>query len=113
MKTLALKTTWLKGDLDDLKETATFAALGITVDGDSLTRVYDHRAGGDRETIQVPVYPLALGLAENWWPLLYEPRKSEHDSNFDSRHRLDLHMRGYLFPPLAIWSGGDDSLAGC
>ncbi len=62
MKTLALKTTWLKGDLDDLNETATFAALGITVDGDSLTRVYDHRAGGDRDTIQVPVYPLALVL---------------------------------------------------
>lgn len=110
MKKLTFKANWLKGTLDDSRETATFAALGISVDGDFLTRVYDHRSGGDRETIQVPISPLALGLAENWWALLYEARKSEPDPDFDARHRLDLHMKGYLFPPVAIWSGGEDSL---
>jgi hypothetical protein len=63
MKNLALRTSWLAGDLDDPRETATFAALGISVDGGFLTRLYDRRAGGQRETVQVPLYPLALGLA--------------------------------------------------
>ena len=110
MKKLTFKANWLKGILDDPREAATFAALGISVDDDFLTRVYDHRSGGDRETIQVPISPLALGLVENWWALLYEARKSIPDPDFEARHRLDLYMKGYLFPPISIWSGGEESL---
>jgi hypothetical protein len=109
MKTLAFKSNWLKGVFDDPREIETFAALRISVDSDLLTRVYDNLAGADRETIQVPLYPLAKGIADNWWALLYEPRKSEDGPHFYSRHRLDAYMRGFVFPPIAIWSGGEDS----
>jgi hypothetical protein len=96
MKSLIFKTSWLAGELDDPQETATFAALSILIGDRQLTRVYDRRAGGERESVQVPLYPLALGLAESWWQLLYEPRKSDEDPAFDSRHRLDVHMRGFV-----------------
>lgn len=110
MKNLIFRTAWLAGELDDQIETATFAAVSILIDNLPLTRVYDRRSGGQRDAVQVPIYPLAVGLAGNWWPLLYEPRKSDEDPVFDSRHRLDVHMRGFVFPPIALWSAGEEAL---
>lgn len=110
MKSLAFKTEWLAGQLDDERETATFAALSILIDDRYLTRVYDRRSGGQRDAIQVPLHPLAAGLAANWWALLYEPRKSDEDLAFDSRHRLDVYMRGFVFPPISLWSAGEEAL---
>jgi hypothetical protein len=110
MKSLGIKISWLSGELDDQRETATFAALSILIDGVQLTRLYDRKSGGQRDSVQVPLYPLTVGLAANWWALLYEPRKSNEDLAFDSRHRLDVYMRGFVFPPIALWSAGEEAL---
>jgi hypothetical protein len=43
--------------------------------------------------------------------LLYEPRKSyEDDSLIEVRHSLDTYMKGFVFPALTLWSGGDDAI---
>lgn len=99
---------WLRGDLDDPQEASTFAALSIRLDSHLLTRLYDNIAGGDRDSINVPLYPLALNLAENWWSFLHEPKKSE--THEEGRHALDAGMNGFIFPAINIWSGGNDTL---
>lgn len=102
---------WLRGDFDDVVEARTFAALRIVLNGQIATKVYDHIAGGERDSINIALFPLGLCLAENWWSLLYEPRKSiEEDSSIGIRHSLDAYMNGFVFPPLTIWSGGDDAI---
>jgi hypothetical protein len=54
---------------------------------------------------------LALAIAENWWPLLYEPRKSDESNSLtEVRHSLDAYMNGFIFPALTLWSGGDNTI---
>ena len=59
----------------------------------------------------MPAAILAAGIVDNWWRLLYEPQKAENDLPFELRHRLDGLTSGYVFPPLAIWSGGETIVA--
>jgi len=100
---------WLRNNLDDPVEAKSFAAVKIAVNEDVLTRVYDRSAEGERDAINIALYPLALAIAENWWRLLYEPRKSEEESGAaELRHSLDSWMNGFVFPAVTLWSGGDD-----
>ncbi len=73
---MVFELQWLRGDFDDPIEVNTFARLKIVVNGQISTRLYDHVAGGECDAVHVALYPLALCIAENWWSLLYEPRKS-------------------------------------
>jgi hypothetical protein len=108
---MAFQWNWLRGEFDDLTEAKSFAALKIDLDGDVITRLYDRIAEGERDTLNVILYPLALAIAENWWTLLYEPRKSdESNSLIEVRHSLDSYRNGFVFPALALWSGGDDTI---
>ncbi len=77
----------------------------------STTKTYDPVQKEISEGARVPAVLLAAGVAENWWPLLYEPQKRQGDRLFEARHRLDALTRGYAFPPLGIWSGGDTVMA--
>jgi hypothetical protein len=109
---MAIEWKWLRGDLDDPKDADSFAALKITVDDVILTRCYDRIAGGERDTINIPLYSLALFVAENWWNLLYEPRKSygaEHQIEA-ARHSIDANMPGYSVPPISLWSAGENEV---
>jgi hypothetical protein len=102
---------WLRCDFEDPVEVRSFAALKVVANGEVLTRFYDHLVGGERDTINVALYPLALAIAENWWRLLYEPRKSEEEnSTAEIRHSLDSWMNGFVFPALTVWSSGDDAI---
>jgi hypothetical protein len=108
---MAFQWKWLRGEFDDLMEAKSFAALKIDLDGDVITRLYDRIAEGERDTLNVVLYPLASAIAENWWTLLYEPRKSdESNSLIEIRHSLDSYMKGFVFPALTLWSGGDDAI---
>jgi hypothetical protein len=108
---MAFTWQWLRGNFDDPIETNTFAALKIILNGQTATRLYDHFSGGERDFINIALFPLAKCFAENWWTLLYEPRKSlEEDSLVSIRHSLDAYLNGFVFPPLTLWSGGDDAI---
>lgn len=101
---------WLDGAPDDSDEAFTFTRLIIAVGGATLTRNLSSRHGGSSEGIIVPLLPLVQRIADSWWPLLYEPFRSGAGAAFKARHRLDTPMHGYVFPRVALCSGGDDSL---
>src|ERR1700677_2830044 len=105
---MAFEWKWLRGDLDHQKEAESFAALKITMGDTIVTRAYDRVSGSERESVNVPLYQLALFVAENWWTLLYEPRKAYggDDHTELARHSIDANLTGYWVPPLSLWSAG-------
>jgi len=76
------------------------AKLKLTVSGKNLTAFVDEY--GERCThLAIPVYFLAEWIAENWWPLLWEPRKSEEvpdDAAFLARHSILAAQHGFVLP---------------
>ncbi len=83
---------------------ATLSNLLIEVDGRAVTEFVDHNENAS-QVLQVPAYYLAEWIAENWWPLLWEPRKNEDegdDSAFLSRHSLLSAQHGYALPKVNI-----------
>lgn len=101
---------WLESDLSDPDETRTFARVRVSVGGTNLTRNFSTRGGGTSDAVNVPLLPLARAVARGWWPLLYEPFRSGVGDAFRARHRLDVPMHGYVFPKIALCSGGGDTL---
>jgi len=101
---------WLEDGLDDGDEARTFARVRISVGTTILTRNLSGRGGGTSEAVNVPLLPFAQSLADSWWPLLYEPFRSGAGSAFKARHRLDVPMHGYIFPKVALCSGGSETL---
>jgi hypothetical protein len=101
---------WLEGHFDDPDEARTLTRLTISVGDLLLTRNLSSRDGGDSDSINVSLLPLAQAIADSWWVLLYEPFRSGAGPAFKARHRLDVPMHGYVFPQLALCSGGEESL---
>jgi hypothetical protein len=63
----------------------------------------------DGEFLEIPAYFIAEWIAENWWPLLWEPRKSEDagdDADFLARHSLLTAQHGFALPKLLIVPAG-------
>lgn len=100
---------WLDASVEDA-EARTFARLGISALGHNITRNISKRGGGESGAINTSLLPLAEFLANSWWPLLYEPVRPNISDAFRVRHRLDSGMRGYAFPPIALWSGGEATI---
>ncbi|WP_156427397.1 hypothetical protein [Novosphingobium sp. Fuku2-ISO-50] len=100
---------WLDADAGDA-EARTVTRLRISILNNLITRNISKRGGGESEAINTSLLPLAEFLANGWWPLLYEPVRPNISDAFRVRHRLDSGMRGYAFPALALWSGGEESI---
>jgi hypothetical protein len=113
MSGLIFDLEWPGRTLDYPEETATFAAVKAFVLGRNLTRSFSARLNTRRERLNVPTYPLALGIAQEWWTLLHETDRGQPDvrEDFWARHRLDVYLRGFLFPPIALWSAGREAIA--
>jgi hypothetical protein len=101
---------WLNSSKDDA-EARTITRLRISVLGEQVMRNISNRGGGESEAINTSLLPLAEFISNNWWPLLYEPLRPSLDDGFRVRHRLDSGMRGYAFPPIALWSAGERAIA--
>lgn len=110
LEVFSLTPRWMASDLEDPAEAATFAEVALSVEGESLAQLEDPDTGTQYAGAFLPALPLALGLAQRWWRLLYEPEKRS-DRRVEARHRLDVLCLGYVFPPLALWSGGDVVMA--
>ncbi|WP_237481873.1 hypothetical protein [Lichenibacterium dinghuense] len=105
-----IREGWTDSDVGDADERATFTRLRIMAGNAIVTRAFSKRGGGETEALNVPLFPLADFIAKQWWPLLYEPVRSQPQEAFAARHRLDLPMHGYAFPALGLCSAGDDAL---
>ena len=102
-------TDWQDGEgIEGDELSATFASLRIDVQDEPLTYVVDDRAQTTRDSIFVPVYPVAEWLVANWWFIKYEsgnPKKNT-DPAFRRRHSLEAITDGYALPDLTITTSG-------
>lgn len=109
MPQFSFEIEWQDGDgIQGAELAATFASLRIKVDEQAVTRVFDSRAKTVRDSIYVPLYPLAEWMGSNWWFLSHEfenPVKKD-DPNFRSRHALGSNTEGYAFPNLVVAPSG-------
>ena len=109
MSEVSFEIEWQDGDgIRGAELAATFASLRIKVDEHAVTRVFDSRAKTVRDSIYVPLYPLAEWIASNWWFLSHEfenPVK-RGDPDFRLRHALGSNTEGYAFPNLVAAPSG-------
>jgi hypothetical protein len=80
------------------------SALSIEVGGRVVSEFIDDRKDISPK-LEIPAYYLAEWIAENWWPLLWEPRKSEDDSDsaeFLARHSFLTAQHGFALPKVII-----------
>jgi hypothetical protein len=87
----------------------TLSALSVFLDEVNIT-AFSAESEASSDHLELPTYYLAEWIAENWWAILWEPRKSE-DSGPDSgdfltRHSLLSAEHGFLLPQLMIVSNG-------
>src|SRR5215475_8994276 len=72
---------------------------------ENITRFKDDYSREISQHVEVPAYFIAEWVAENWWPLFWEPRKSEDDEpdpEFMSRHSLLAAQHGFALPKLLL-----------
>lgn len=88
---------------------ATWARLAIRVGQQYASRVLDQDVKTVRESVYVPLYPIAEWIVSNWWRLLFEIESSERlaDPSYERRHSLRWAREGYSVPPLAFTAAGD------
>ncbi len=111
MSNLEIKSDWLASTKNaDDEVSATLARVKILLGGKNITEYRQYRKSDStlEDALQIPVYYLAEWLAENWWVILFEPRKDEHmdDSDFTSRHSLLAAQHGFPLPALTIMPFG-------
>ncbi len=106
---LKFKKNWItKPGLEDIEAgrdelIATYASFQIFLGKENITA---HKVGRTKvETrLSIPLYYLAEWLAENWWVLLFEPRKDEEsdDPDFFKRHSILSAQHGFPLPALSL-----------
>lgn len=103
MTAFQLKRSWLARKGSSELE-ATFCQLSITVDDKNVSEFSDEH-GTLHEQLEIPAYFLAEWIAENWWPLLWEPRKSEdapEEPDFVARHSILAAQHGFALPRVQL-----------
>ena len=104
----------LKNDGRNVAE-ATLSKLRVTISDRIVTDwVSEYEEGS--QTIELPAYYLAEWLAENWWPILWEPRKSEDiadSADFLARHSVLTAQHGFALPQLELVPLGSHIAASC
>ena len=109
MTDIKLETEWQDGSgIQGAELASTFAALRLEIRGEIVTKVHDRRAMTVRDSIYVPLYPVAEWIVSNWWFLGHEfgnPAK-KGTASFRRRHALGTSTDGYALPRLEIVSSG-------
>src|SRR5262245_66454034 len=87
---------------------ASVGRLSISIKGTSVT-AFQADKGDTGQSIEVPLYDLVEWMAQNWWALLYESKKSdaaEFDADFRSRHWIGMARKGFPLPSLWFLPAG-------
>jgi hypothetical protein len=96
---------------------ASVGRLSISIQDTPVT-AYQSDKGDIGVELTLPLYSLAEWITSNWWPLLYEPRKTDferkgefdgdEDYGFRSRHWLGFARSGFALPDLWFLPAGDE-----
>ncbi len=101
----------------------TWCALTIRIHGEPITRVFDRRTKGWRDSVHGAVFPLCAWLVDNLWFFLYEPyrwpvpygsrdlARNDVDRPWVRRHSLLAAREGGALPDLTVFRDGDAVLA--
>ena len=101
----------------------TWCALTIRIHGEPVTRVFDRRTKGWRNSVHGSVFPLCSWIVDNLWFLLYEPyrwavpygsrdlARNDVDRPWVHRHSLLAAREGGALPDLTVFRDGDAVLA--
>jgi hypothetical protein len=108
-----ITSTWLpQGGRNEAD--ATFCSLLIKLGKINVTEFVDlHR--NRNQQLEIPAYFLAEWIAENWWPLLWEPTKNEEEEDvggednplFLARHSILTGQHGFVLPKLKLVPQGN------
>jgi hypothetical protein len=91
---------------------ATWSRLKLLVDDEVVTKVYDAQVKSVRDSIYLPLYPLAEWIARNWWFIHSEietPGKQSAEE-YRSRHSIRFGQEGYALPDLTFQPVGEQVL---
>ncbi|HLL45706.1 MAG TPA: hypothetical protein VK399_03315 [Longimicrobiaceae bacterium] len=88
---------------------ATWARLSIIAGDSTVTRVYDVVSRSVRDSIYLPLYPLAEWLVTHWWFLFHEiePSGRISEQEYGRRHNLRFAREGFALPSLSIVPVGE------
>ena len=110
MSILELRFDWEDpGGAQGAELRATWARLEILVDGTAITRVIDHRVRSWRDSVVLPIYPLAEWLISHWWMLWNEAERSVTPDRaaFMGRHCIASAREGFALPALIVLPAGE------
>jgi hypothetical protein len=103
MSKFSITCSWLpsrgESELD-----RTLSKIFMTV-GSRVVTEYKSEHWPKSEHLEIPAYYLAEWIAENWWPLLWEPRKNEDvgdDQDFLDRHCILAAQHGFALPKVLV-----------
>jgi len=108
VNSFAIKTRWPKAVTGDDAVARSFAHVQIDISGRNVTR-YEGEFDPAADEVQFPTYYLAEWFTENWWPILWEPRKSEtegDDYEFLTRHSTVFAQNGFALPKITFVQQG-------
>ncbi|NNM87730.1 MAG: hypothetical protein HKL95_04340, partial [Phycisphaerae bacterium] len=119
-KYLSIECEWFDQPVTDPVERKTWACIRISAASRSITRLWDRTSESERVTIYIPAFPLASWIVENWWTLLYEPRRSKRlpsgredfsksEAEWLRRHCLRSADSGLLLPQACFFNDGRDT----
>jgi hypothetical protein len=91
---------------------ATWARFELRVDGEPITRLSDLSSRSVRNSLYLPLYPLAEWIATNWWFLFFEIEAPGRDTcgGYSARHNIRTGAEGYALPSLSINPTGESIL---
>jgi hypothetical protein len=107
MRNFEIKTKWITDENNSNSALeATLARVQILLGNKNVT---EYKSGRTTDSaLQIPTYYLAEWITENWWVVLFEPRKDEDadDSDFVARHSILAAQHGFALPALSIMPFG-------
>lgn len=88
---------------------ATWAKLDISFDGHAITRLIDDVSRSVRNSLFLPLYPLAEWLATHWWFLFFEVETPGRNTSaqYDKRHDIRYGAEGFALPSFVIQPLGE------
>lgn len=110
-KPFEIEARWLPSDADQ-KLAEHLAELRVFISDKNVTRTTSsYRV--DQDHIDVPPYYLAEWMTENWWSILWEPRKSDEpgdDPDYVQRHCTIAAQHGFALPRIQFSAVSDQEV---
>jgi hypothetical protein len=113
MTELMLDFEWIDpADAKGPELRATWARFEIRAGDELITRLIDQSSRSVRNSLFLPLYPLAEWLATHWWFLLHEVEtfgRSTSDQ-YERRHNIRYGAEGFALPAFTIRPVGEDNI---